>query len=220
MVESQFQMTDWAENRLREARRNLTDIEINLEQAQENGWHLRGWQDQRRIAKKQVEFYEKVHAALAAGYVIIPDFPMDIFAVRTKKNYPDPNAYDSNRDWQDTNREQQSEAPALGEGQYVSNLPVVKQTKYQDGENTKNHNWSSDFKPVDFPIKLVQPIVLEKTGKALEQKIFDVVGICPPKPKGKDPMIIGRINFRQRGDVRKSVSFLIAWWMDTRDLEV
>lgn len=239
MMESQNQLIDWAATKLNEELANLVDVTANLEQAKQGKWKLSGWQNQKRIAQKKVDFYQKIAAALEAGYVIVPDFPIDIFAVRTNRAYPIERYATNQSQYGDTaDRTQRSEVLPISEGRYVDSEPVVHQNLLTDGENkTFYKRWAAEYKDIDFPIKAVKPAILDETSKALALKIFDEIGCNPGRKgwnptrqamsRGADPMVIGRVIFRRSNDSlqyargeTKSVSFLIAWWLKTSDIEV
>lgn len=237
MLEAQNRLIDWATGKLNEELANLVDVTNNLELARKENWNLSGWRRQKLIAQKKVDFYQKIVAALEAGYVIVPDFPIDVFAVRTKRDYPVERYATSSSYWTDNvDRTQRSEVLPLGEGRYVDSVPVVKRQKQiTDGNKEVYRRWAAEHRDIDFPIKLVKPAILEETSKALALKIFDEIGCNPGRQgwnpagsrRGGDPMVVGRIVYRRPGDSLsdargnlKTISFLIAWWLDTRDLIV
>lgn len=233
MMGAQAQLVQWADGKLAEARALLEEAATNLAHAKEQDWKLSGWYRQRLTAQKKVEFYEKIHAALAAGYVIVPDFPIDIFAIRTERTYPVKHYSTTNHTWSDNvDRTQHSELLPIGTGDYHDSQPLEKRgpEKKTDTGETVYGQWADAFKDVDFPIKAVRPVILEETSKALALKIFDEIGCLPGRPgwrpnrvpgrKGVDPMVIGRITYRYNQYHQKTVSFLIAWWLKSSDITV
>jgi hypothetical protein len=159
-------------------------------------------------------------AALEAGYVIVPNFPIDIFAIRTKRETP----IGQEKDYSWAIHDQKSERPALGEGEYFDSKPSVVHEEYtvnKDGkELTKHRYYPEAFLPVDFPVKLVHPQVLDATGRAMALKAFDELGILPSRRAKGDPMIIGQIIHKKTGGKETRVSFLVAWWLTEDDLRV
>lgn len=230
MMEAQTQSVGWAFNKVQHARAVLAEAETNLNIAAENMWNTSGWKKTLKREKKRVQYYEKIHAALEAGYVIIPNFPIDVFAVRTQRNYPLKHYSTS---WSQ-DRDHKSEALALGEGDHVDSVTHQSMQTYPPGtfgesqKYDRNYYWADDFKDVDFPIKGVKPAILEETSKALLLKIFDEVGCTPGRNIRQqetrfnlkaDPMVVGRILFKDGGK-EKAVSFLVTWWLDFDDITV
>lgn len=235
MVEAQTQSVGWALNKLQETQANISEAQENLDLAQVNGWKTRGWLNVRRREVKRRDYYEKIHAALNAGYVIIPNFPIDVFAIRTNRTYPLKH-YSEN--WSQ-DRTQKSEVLPLGEGEHFDSVPEQRQHEIQnrylpgrtpDAPGSTMHYWASNLQNVDFPIKAVKPAILEETSKALMLKIFDEVGCNPGRPgwnpgtglnRKADPMVVGRIIYKTSGwSENKAVSFLITWWLDFKDIQV
>lgn len=232
MMESQQSLVNWADMKVMDAEENLSEVTANLVQAKENKWKTSSWSRQVTRAKKQLVFYQKIQAALLEGYTIVPDFPIDIFAVRTKRKYPLKNYRTSTQSWQDQwdRRQLRTEQPlglAIGEGEYVDSEHDSRVQTLQLEDGTKKYKfYSKDFNEVDFPIKTVKPVILEETSKALLAKIFDELGCNPGRAgwspgtsggRSADPMVIGRVVYKN-GEHRKTVSFLIAWWLDVKDI--
>lgn len=238
MVASQLQMVDWAVMKLENAKEELAEVTANLEQAVKGKMKASGWRKQQERANQKVQYYEKMHAALAAGYVIVPNFPIDIFAVRTSRKYPIQMYHRYVNDLGDkTDRTQEGEVLALGKGENVSDAPLVKRrSSGYHQEKPCSVRWADEYQAVDFPMKAIKPVILDRTSKALQLKVFDEIGILPARPqkrkalapasaaitvpRGIDPMIIGRIKFKQAAGKDKVVSFVIAWWLKASDLEV
>lgn len=215
----------WAAGKLEEARGFLTEMEENLEHAREAKWKVSGFQSAASVARQKVRFYEKLHAALEAGYVIVPNFPIDVFAIRTAREIPVNNYELSSSQWMgDSFTKQHTDRPALGDGDYHADRTGAQQrtvdTKNDQGEAVKKYErWTTEFNEIDFPIKGVRPVIIEDTSKALALKIFDEIGILPTRRAKGDPMVIGQIVYK-RGWQEKRVSFLIAWWLRESDLTV
>ena len=77
--------------------------------------------------------------------------------------------------------------------------------------------WADEFQDVGFPFTMAKPQILDATGKAMARKIFDEVGILPRRRAKGDPMVVGRIIYKGSGYDEKSISFLITWFVDTKD---
>lgn len=230
MAVSQEALTEWFENRVELAQQELDNAETNLALAKKNKWRTRGWQDQVRLSKGRVVFYEKCRAAVEAGYCIIPDLPAEIFAIRTKRKRPSANRV-SRIGWQPAPRNQQSDGSPQGEGEYRSpeafteshsrEVPAGKDHQGKPRTNTEITTWASDFDAPDFPMKVVRQEILDATGKATALKLFDELGVLGGRRaqrRASDPIVTGRIVRKDSGGATVGLTFLVAWWVDTRDL--
>lgn len=179
------------------------------------------WTRELNKSKRLLTFYEKVQEALEAGYIIVPDFPIDVFAIRTKASTPSGSKTFSDRyDRGGHMFEQSAQALPSGAGQTVSPDPLVRyhdiETVDASGRPIKSRNyWADEFREVSLPARLVRPEILDATNKALTRKLFDELGLVG-QPK-RDPIIIGRI-IDPREPRHRRVSFFVAWWLDTRSL--
>jgi len=85
MTIAQGKLSEWLKAKVEICKRDAADMKENLRIAEESGWKAGTFKRQAGIALKRVEFYEKCLAAVEAGYVIVPNFPVDIFAIRTTR---------------------------------------------------------------------------------------------------------------------------------------
>jgi hypothetical protein len=219
---AQDRLIKWADSKIKDAQIILKDSEANLEIAKKNKWRVSNWKSRTKMDREQVNYYEKIKAALEEGFCIVPDFPIEIFAIRTTKKAPKRNYKSSIYSPSHWVEDQKTNAPPKGEGDYVS--VDAKQCTWQTCEENKDgkkitryHTESDEFVLPDFPIKLVKPHILKDTTRAKTLKIFDEIGILPAQRRGTDPMVIGRI-WNRRGRSEQSISFVITWWIDFRDM--
>ena len=218
MVQAQANLIAWAQQKLQAAQQDLAEAEENLAQSIKLKIRTRGWRDQVRKAQARVTYTSKILAALEQGYCIVPDFPVDTFAVRTQRHNP-PSKSKAGKLWMLPQIEPQ--LLPVGEGRFVSENPVGEEypvvRSRQDGTTyTETHSKAIEFDEVDFPFKVVKPQILKDLSRAMQLKIFDDLGVLPARP-GVDPMVIGRI-WQRKGTQKVSVSFLVTWWVDTRTL--
>lgn len=220
MLAAQGQLTSWAANQVSEAAKELELFQENFDIAKRNKWRTVGLQAALNVARKKYQFYEKMKVAVESGYVIVPNFPIDVFAIRTTRELPKEGAT-SNR-WD--SHIQRSELPALGEGEYVSDRPTQSEESWteKDKEGHDITKWrftASEFRDVDFPIRAVKPQIMDEVGKAMALRVFDEIGILPARKAKSDPMVVGQIVFRKGGNERR-LSFLITWWLSESHLLV
>lgn len=224
MQNAQRGLVAWAESKLATVQAELKEAETNLAQSKKLKIRTAGWVRMVTSAKKRVIYYEKLLAALNEGYYIIPNFPMDVIAVRTKAKRPPWGSYHGT-----PVPDVRPDSAKLGTGRYVDPHPVSDHK--WDHENQQTIARPRAFREeLDFPFHLVKPKILSDFSEALKLGIFDEIGVFPspnprfnqPQPQvaaasNKDPMVIGTI-VRRHGGFTKRVSFLISWWIDTRDL--
>lgn len=229
MQVAQANLISWAEGKATQVRERLKEVQENLTIAVKNKWRTATLKRVASDLTKEIEFHDKVETALRNGYVIIPNFEdIDVFAIRTTRKRPKPTTV-SNTDWGRSAvpmpREQESNRPAVGEGRYVD---ADSKNRIQRWEKTDKNNTTtkmvsatpSEFRNVDFPFQLAKPQILEKTAEAMKLLVFDDIGIIPGRRKARrrgDPMVIGRV-WTKKGNTQRTVSFLITWFVDTKDL--
>jgi hypothetical protein len=216
MAEAQTTTTTWAAQKIEAAQRELHDAEQVA--AALSGASLRRGQATAMIAKARtrLRFYEKVKAALDAGYYIVPPFPLQLFAIRTDRGAP--TAERGERNWQ---KDGKARALAVGEGDYVNpNLRRVAVDKVQQPNHSGTgmrevtiYENQEAWGDVELPVRALKPQIITEVGRALELRIFDALGIAPAY-RAADPIICGELH-RPSGGV---LTFFVAWWLDRSDL--
>jgi hypothetical protein len=194
----------------------LSDAETNLELATEHGWQHASVATVLRRTEKRVLYYEKIKAAVEAGYVIVPNFPIDVFAVRVNRTRQPEKVHDSK--WQGFPAHPQL-LPA-GVGGYVDDRVQYRDESYVEKlpEGKEKHikrYVTDDYDAVDFPVTVVKPAVLQATQRAMALRLFDQLGMVSNQSAG-DPIVVGQL-LDPRGRQRR-VTFFVAWWLDTVSL--
>lgn len=204
-------LINWFEHKIAAEKAQLAECEENLATAKRMKVRTQGWARQVSLSRNRVRFYEKGLEALHEGYCIIPDFPIQLIAVRTSKPGPPRQANPAWRGAPDV----QAEHLPQGEGKYVSPEPYS--YAWETGDPPKTFVRASAFREVDFPFKLVKPQILKDLDAAMRAKLFDEIGVLPGRVRNPDPVLVGRINRKEAGR-EVSLSFLISWWIDSRTL--
>ena len=167
--------------------------------------------------EKRVVFYDKMLAALQAGYMIVPNMPVALFAVRTGRKKP-PKSWMYFK-WQSDVPDVPGQPMVAGECTWVSPDPIVESERFKDEKGADVEKWRArEISPeIDFPLAMAKPCIMEATGRAMAIKVFDQMGMVPANTG--DPMILAQmIDPRSTRWNRRVVSFLIAWHLNTRDL--
>jgi hypothetical protein len=223
MAMASSKLAAWVGEKLRLLRQEARELEENLEIAKRSKWKISTLQKHTELARSRITYYQKMKDAVESGYTIIPEFPMEVFAVRlTKMRLPaNVGTGIEQRVWPSAKAES-------GSGEYVG--PQAKRTRNRQWENEAKQRWW-DFKTVGtqavaFPMTAVRPEIMTATSQAMAAKIFDEIGIVipgkresapapevPSREVRADPMIVGRISGAHR-----SCMFLICWFLDSRTL--
>jgi hypothetical protein len=220
MALAQAQLLAWAEAKIEVEKAALVDAEAQLAMAKSMKHRTVAYTKQVNLAKDSVNFYEKLKLAIQAGYTIVPNFPVQTIAIRTKRMVPKYHQYNARSHF--GLPEVDAERLPAGDGHYVDPVPSAgRKTLPAAGEGSKEMTviFPTRFREVAFPATLAKVEVLQHLDRALKTKIFDSIGILPTVPKKKvDPMIIGQIHHKVSSTVTRVTSFMIAWWVDTRGL--
>jgi len=217
MVHTQAQLVAWCDQKLAEISDDKLEFGCMEDAAAKHGFDVGGIRRRLGKLKAKREFYEKVREAVQAGYVIVPNFPINVFAIRTTKSEPQSNPQESTHKYHLDDMGQAATLSPAGEGKNVNPWPetaTYETSLVRDGKPVDGFRREVlAFKDVAFPVAIVKPQIIEATGEALKKLIFDEVGIVRNSAQG-DPIIIGRIRERGVRSGGKEVSFFIAWWLD------
>lgn len=223
LAQCQTGLMDWARQRIAEMRADVAECQEQESIAKRNKWAVAPWRRRKNMALKRETFYEKCLAALEAGYVIVPNMPIDLFAVRTTKTGPRSQV----ERWSHNMDGAQTDRPVVGDGEYVSsainvrNYPERISKTAADGTKSidvVDQFHASSFRDVEYPLDVAQPVIMEKVGNTMERRIFDEIGVCRDAGSraGGDPFVIGRISDPRPS--RVGLSFFIAWNLDVSRL--
>lgn len=218
MVESQGKLIGWMDNKLaaiEEERRGAEALLVQLRLAHAATTHADRILDS---CRRRERFYEKIRAALQAGYYIIPPFDCQVFALRTDRaNPPEDTSRCAN-----PNNDAKVNALSPGKGQYVNPVPgrswkFESERKSSDGTKmvTETYYANDEWKDVEFPVRAMKPQLIEAARGAMESLIFDALAIAPPY-RAADPIIVGHIKHWKSN--RLPLTFFVAWWLDESDL--
>lgn len=225
LLAAQTNLVMWCDGKVTAIRREAVDLRENLKIAKDNKWRTNGLSSALARTEKRIPFYEKIKAAVAAGYLIVPNFPVDIFAVRVKRDAP--RTQTTRPGWGTPSIEVSPESLPVGEGRYVGPAASLSDTSFEqtkDGKKETVREFTTDgfTEEIGFPVQAVKPIVLDATQRALALKIFDSIGVVRNGGAGGwvqrrgDPIVVGRL-IDPRGNGRM-VTFFVAWWLNTSDL--
>ena len=217
-------LIQWCEQKIAAMKHDAAELAESFAIAVKRKWKSATLKRHADLAAKRVTFYEKIKSALEAGYCIVPNFPVTVFAIRTDREKPMRKLYIGT--WRHGgNHTQKAQELPEGQGEYKDPMPFVRtydnqRTKPDGSKVTEYQIEATEFDGVDFPINMAKPKIMEATSRAMALKVFDEMGVLPdPHPK-KDPMIVGRIlDPRPTGyGSKKFITFIVAWHLNVRDI--
>lgn len=226
METSQQKTIAWVAAKIRDLGIERDEFEANLNIAIKNKWNTARPKSHLSRVVSRIKYYEKLKAALVAGYFIVPAFPGTVFAVRTTKQKPNTQWHEASHSWGNVVPVQEAMLLPVGKGEYVNPAlrVMVKKNTAATPENKEPayyHYSEPEFPDIDFPFVLAKPTILDATQRAMALKIFDDISVAPPvNTAKKDPMVLGRIFAPKAASwaPRPSVTFLIAWFLDLKTL--
>ena len=224
MSQAQDSLIAWCGRKVETMKHEAAELAENLAIAIKNKWKTDTLRRHSALAAKRVTFYEKIKAALEAGYCIVPNFPIDLFAIRTDRKKPKSKWHFGSYEAGSFQFQQQAAQLPVGEGEYKSVHPLVQtdvDTEVKDGITKKHYaEHATDFGDVEFPIQMAKPKIMEAVSRAMAFKIFDQFGLFAQGTG--DPIITGEIvdprNTSRNPTYIRRVTFIVAWHLNVRDL--
>lgn len=214
----------WFTQKLAYVAAEIAELTEAVDKATKQRWNRSALKRALNSQLAQQSFYTKCLGAVDAGYAIVPDFPIDIFAIRVARAEPTP--YHMHQQWSYPEiPNQEPDNLNAGEGDYVSekaqSYTFTERHKKSDGTEIQcYHRRTTSFglKDVAFPMQVARVKLLDSTAEAMQLKVFDQIGMCPPrKVKKPDPMIIGQIILRD-GAKTRTLNFLLGWTLNMNEL--
>lgn len=216
MPEQQHKLAAWCTRKIDSVQRELATFVALEDEAIAGGFKHASYTAAVNRTKKRIVYYEKIKAAVEAGYLIVPNMPTRTFAVRVKREKPSrkEGSYRGN-----VSTAQPEVLPA-GEGRYVDDALYTSSRNYteqRDGKAVERVRYfaTSFDDDVDFPLQGVMPEVLAATSRAMALKLFDQLGVVLNNG-GRDPIVVGQL-LDPKGNSRL-VTFFVAWWLNTDTL--
>lgn len=218
-------LEEWLKRKIEGIDRDIIDFNRSINQARSVNWNYASLERLRNKAVADQEFYAKILLAVEAGYTIVPDFPVDLFAIRVTRNTTRAKQRGSNHSIHHASSmlaDETADVQRAGEGRYESPKQTYGGGTYQETdaggkEIAKHFAFADGFADIVFPVRAARFEVMNATVEAMALKVFDQIGICPPQPQA-DPLIIGQILSKKRGYTQKRVNFLIAWHLNLNEL--
>jgi hypothetical protein len=216
MVPAQHELIAWCDRKIRALSDEADELELHQKLAVENGWKTSVVVANLNRTARRMTYYSKMQDALKAGYLLVPNMPVDVLAVRVKRAEP---RRQTSTGWHRFRSE--PELLPTGQGRYVDEQPLEREEPYEKKDTNGNTVTLTRYisaehdDEVDFPIALTKPIVLKAVARAMALKVFDQIGRVQ-NGGGRDPILVGQILDPRRGG--RLATFFLAWWVDTSTL--
>ena len=88
MASAQANLVDWLRQKSDLTLSEVNELETARDEAKRHKWKTSAFSTQIVKARKRHQFYQKTLEAVLAGYTIIPNFPIDVFAIRVVREGP------------------------------------------------------------------------------------------------------------------------------------
>lgn len=214
MVPAQQHLLDWCGRKIATLKVEQKELEEHAHIARANGWKLSALTAALNRTARRITYYENMRVAVGEGFLMVPNMPIDVLAVRVNREKPPETISNSSWGFEAT---PQANLPA-GEGRYVDDQVVYRDESHTTMVNGKEQLVrrfvADDYDEVDLPFRGVKPVVLDATARAMALKVFDRIGVV--RNGGRDPIIVGQL-LDPRGN-RRMATFFIAWYVNTADL--
>lgn len=242
MQAAQGDLKAWLEQRLTILERDIVEANRALEEARKNGWATVALVHARNRAVDDETFYNKILMAVEAGHTIIPDFPIQVFAVRAEgSDKAEQHTWTGhvNKDELWLSKPAQADCLPAGAGEYRNPLPEVQSWSGFKQKNAEGKEYipytvrrtGRPVGPIVFPSTTARSPIMRATAAAMSEKTFDQIGVClPVQPdagirrarenagRAGDPLVIGQVLRKRTGSVQRAVSFIIAWYLNLDEL--
>jgi hypothetical protein len=224
---AQSQLVAWCDRQMAGIEKELQELEEHRLLAASNGWKMTSIANNARRADQRLRYYSAIKAALDAGYLIVPNMPVDLLAIRVKRDGPTWRALKGlSTSWKVPRFDVPCELLPVGQGRYVDEGVPAVDASYLGSPDAKGERHqvtrykpSHEYVEPDFPVRAVKPAVLEATTRAMALRIFDEIGMVrqDATARGRDPIMVGRVRL-DGGNATKVATFFLAWWLNPADL--
>ena len=167
-----------------------------LDSATRNGWATKTLRSAFQREKQRHLYYGKLLAAVEAGFTIVPNMDVDVFAIRVKREKPIESVSTTNK-WNSTPshstpslNDETEQRLAIGDGRYESPVQRVSTkrstSKDEYGEVLYTTTVTATaFADLEFPLAVAHSVVMDATAQAMSLKLFDRIGVVPQTKKGR-----------------------------------
>lgn len=192
------------EQKLTQIERDIIEANAALNEARRNGWATGALTAARNRLVDDETYYNKILAAVEAGHTIIPEFPVEVFAVR--RHEPEKQAgqtYHGSVSASSTylGHAAESDCAPAGAGEYRNPEPETAtrtmENKISGAQERGEPRWYTHVTrtgrpvgPITFPSITARSPIMRATAEAMKDKVFDQIGVCLPVQKAAKGRVI------------------------------
>lgn len=194
MKAAQGDLKAWLEAKLDVLERDIKDANAALTEARQNGWNTSALTSARNRAVDDETFYHKILMAVEAGHTMIPDFPIDVFAVRRgEKEKPERNTFNGVTNGRSTylGHAAQPDCAPAGAGEFrnpeAHTMQTVMENRAPGAQERGEPRYYTTVErtgypahDINFPKTAARAPIMKATADAMREKVFDQIGICFP----------------------------------------
>ncbi len=192
------------EQKLTVIEREIVQANAALNEARRNGWATGALTSARNKLVDDETYYNKILAAVEAGHTIIPEFPVEVFAVR--RGEPEKRTSQTFRDAISASETYLSHAaetdcaPA-GAGEYRNPQPQTldntRENKAPGAQERGEPRWYTTVYrsgrpvgPIVVPSNIARSTIMKAVAGVMKEKVFDQIGVCLPVQKAAKGRVI------------------------------
>lgn len=204
MQAAQGDMRAHLEQKLTAIEREIIEANAALNEARRNGWATTALTSVRNRLVDDETYYNKILMAVEAGHTIIPEFPIEVFAVRRDEpERQEQQTYRNVISVSDTHqsRPAQSDCAPAGAGEYRNPEPQTlewtQENRAPGAQERGEPRWYTTVRrtgrpvgPMSFPSTTARSPVMRAVARAMKEKVFDQVGACLPVQKAAKGRVI------------------------------
>lgn len=213
LAPAQQSLLGWCDQRIKHWLVEQKDAKEAYEYAVKQKWNGSRFRTQMQKAGRKLGFYRKVRRAVELGYLIVPNLPLNIIAIRTDRT--EAKEDESRSKW--SRFEQSGRVLPAGEGSYKSPIPARDSymDKDKEGKDVEVYFPTDLQDELEVPVRLQKPEVLRAVDQARAHKLFDEIGVCDDA--SADPIVCGVVREGHAWN-SKRVTFFLAWYIDLNDI--
>lgn len=236
LLDANAQLGAWCQAKQAAALEEIEHADEVIAQAKAAKLSVKAITRLRRLAQRRFEYYEKLGAALEAGYTMLPPLgsmaQRTVIAIRTDEEptvFFRENARQYNGRWNLPQRvERRPPGLPMGEGQCLNPAPDQFVETWQETKDGKaitmaGRRGRNRWRVPELPVEMCRPQLISALDRAASLAVFDEIVVVGIEKKKPDPILCGLVHHHSivgkgHWDPR-AVWFLLGWWIDTRTLE-
>lgn len=214
LPDTQRNLASWCVRKRRALQVELKELQTQEALAKKRKWSMYGWARQIKRTVERITFYDKVKLATEAGFLVVPSFPIDVFAVRIGKKAK--LIRDTKTSSWNVPRLPDQPVALEADARYVSPQPEKDSWTDENAERELvTYFRASGVKEMEFPAMLAEPQLILATKRAISLNVFDEIGMVGGQT---DPIVVGTVMRPGYWNGYDRMNFFIGWWLNWEDV--